>query len=85
MEMDYLKLDMVFIQNELEKPAEHSILNYIIGMAHGMGLSVVAEGVETQEHMDRLRELKCDYVQGYYIARPMPAEEFEIFLDTEVT
>lgn len=83
MEMDYLKLDMKFIQNELEKHAEHSILNYVIGMAHGMGLSVVAEGVETQEQMNRLRELKCDYVQGYYIARPMPAEEFEKFLDTD--
>ena len=42
-----------------------------------MGLSVVAEGVETREQLERLREIGCDYVQGYYFARPMPCGDFE--------
>lgn len=46
-------------------------------MAHGMGLVVVAEGVETQEQVDRLRKIECDLVQGYFFARPMPAAELE--------
>ena len=80
MKMDILKLDMKFVRNEMEKSADQSILSYIIGMAHGMGLSVVAEGVETREQLDRLRDIACDYVQGYYFARPMPAEEYEELL-----
>ncbi|MCI5900937.1 MAG: EAL domain-containing protein [Blautia sp.] len=80
MKMDILKLDMKFVQNEMAKSADQSILNYIIGMSHGMGLSVVAEGVETREQLDRLRDIACDYVQGYYFAKPMPAEEYEELL-----
>ena len=80
MKMDILKLDMKFIQNEMEKPVDQSILNYIIGMCHGLGLSVVAEGVETREQLERLREIGCDYVQGYYFAKPMPEKEYEELL-----
>lgn len=77
MKLDILKLDMKFIQNEIAKPAEQSILNDIVSMAHRMHLAVVAEGVETQSQMKRLRAVGCDYAQGYYFAKPMPAAEFE--------
>lgn len=83
MKMDILKLDMKFIQNEMEKPVNQSILNYVISMSHGIGLSVVAEGVETREQLERLREIGCDYVQGYYFAKPMPGTEYEELLKAQ--
>lgn len=83
MKMDILKLDMKFIQNEMAKPVNHSILNYVISMSHGIGLSVVAEGVETREQLERLREIGCDYVQGYYFAKPMPHTEYEELLNAQ--
>lgn len=83
MKMDILKLDMKFIQNEMAKPADQSILSYVINMSHGIGLSVVAEGVETGEQLDRLRDIGCDYVQGYYIAKPMPVTEYEELLKNQ--
>ena len=78
--MDIIKLDMQFIRNEMAKPAEQSILRYVVDMCHGIGLRVVAEGVETREQTERLREIECDYVQGYYFARPMPAKDFSQLL-----
>ena len=75
--IDILKLDMKFIQSEAAKPASQGILRFIIDLARWMNLSVVAEGVETEEQVRRLRVVDCDYVQGYYFARPMPVEEFE--------
>ncbi len=80
MTLDILKLDMKFIQSELSKPAEQSILNDVVTMAHRMYLSVVAEGVEAREQVERLRAVGCDYVQGYFFAKPMPAAEFEELL-----
>ena len=77
MKLDILKLDMKFVQNEIAKSADQSILGDIIAMAHRMRLDVVAEGVETREQVSRLMAVGCDYVQGYYFARPMPAGEFE--------
>lgn len=82
-ELDILKLDMKFIQHELEKPVERSILNDIISMAHRLYLGVVAEGVETREQMERLQAVGCDFVQGYFLAKPMPLPEFEKLLKTQ--
>ncbi|UWP59337.1 putative bifunctional diguanylate cyclase/phosphodiesterase [Ruminococcus gauvreauii] len=77
MPLNVLKLDMRFVQSETAKPKNRSILRYIMEIARFLGLRVVAEGVETNEQLERLRDLGCDYVQGYYFARPMPIEEFE--------
>ena len=77
MPIDILKLDMKFIQNETEKQASQGILRFTRGRARWMDLSVVAEGVETREQFEQLREIGCDYVQGYYFAKPMPCSEFE--------
>ncbi|MGN0981973.1 MAG: EAL domain-containing protein [Candidatus Limivicinus sp.] len=83
MKLDYLKLDMHFVQSELAKPVEQSLLHFVIDLAHWMQLSVVAEGAETREQVDRLRNLGCDYVQGYFLARPMPVEDYEKLLVTQ--
>ncbi|MGN0492384.1 MAG: EAL domain-containing protein [Acutalibacteraceae bacterium] len=77
MKLDVLKLDMKFIQNEMLKPVNQSVISDVVAMAHRLHLSVVAEGVETREQMKRLQAVGCDYVQGYYFARPMPVSEFE--------
>lgn len=78
--IDILKLDMQFIQSETAKPVSQGILKFIINLARWMHLSVVAEGVETKEQLSRLEEIGCDYVQGYYFAKPMPCHEFERLL-----
>ncbi|MEL6765208.1 MAG: EAL domain-containing protein, partial [Cyanobacteria bacterium J06607_6] len=51
-----------------------SIIHSIIGLAHSLGVKVVAEGVEKEEHMDYLRQARCDYGQGYLFAKPLTAE-----------
>ncbi len=78
--LDILKLDMKFIQSETAKPKNQGILRFIMGLARSMGLDVVAEGVETREQLERLREYGCDYVQGYYFAKPMPCHDFAILI-----
>lgn len=83
MPLDILKLDMKFIQSETAKPNKQGILRFIMGLARWMKLSVVAEGVETPEQMERLREIGCDYAQGYYLAKPMPCDQFEALLEEQ--
>lgn len=80
MKLDILKLDMKFIQSEIAKSVEQGILYFIVGLARWMGLSVIAEGVETREQLERLREIGCDYVQGYFFSKPIPVKEFEDLL-----
>ena len=80
MKVDILKLDMKFIQNETDKPTQQGILRFIVSPARWMNMSVVAEGVETRSQLEQLREIGCDYVQGYLFAKPMPDEEFEKLL-----
>ena len=77
MPMDILKLDMQFIRTEMEMPESRRTLRYIIGLAHWLNLSVVAEGVETKEQLEHLRNLGCDYIHGYYLAKPMDPADFE--------
>ncbi len=69
---DKLKIDRSFVKRLGEAEDARMIIRTIIGLAHNLGLSVVAEGVETREQLKILRDLECDQIQGYLIGRPMP-------------
>lgn len=77
--IDVLKLDMKFIQKYSRN--KKSILGFIISLSKWLNLTTVAEGVENQEQVESLKRFGCDYVQGYYYAKPMPREEFERCLE----
>ncbi|MGH8679407.1 MAG: EAL domain-containing protein, partial [Burkholderiales bacterium] len=62
------------------QPGRNTIVEAIISVAHTLGMRIVAEGVETEAQRDILRELGCDEMQGYLIARPMSHEEFTKWL-----
>lgn len=70
-----LKIDRSFISEMATNSADRELVHASIAMAHGMGLKVVAEGVETEEQAVSLKAMKCDYVQGYYFSKPIPAEQ----------
>lgn len=74
--IDILKLDMGFVQGDLSMNS-NNILSFIISLAKWMDYAVVAEGIETEEQIQMLRNMDCNFVQGYYYAKPMPPEEFE--------
>ncbi|MDQ3510147.1 MAG: EAL domain-containing protein, partial [Pseudomonadota bacterium] len=74
--VDVLKIDKSFIALMTESPETMGLITNIIHMAHSMSLSVVAEGVETEEQAKLLRLLRCDMLQGYLLGRPMPAADF---------
>lgn len=71
-----LKIDPSFIFHITENVSDEAVVRGIINMSHGLGLSVTAEGVETEAQLNRLHELGCDRIQGYYTGRPMPSEQF---------
>lgn len=79
--MDIIKMDMKFFQSEKNTKVKQKIIYSVIKLAKWMNLFVIAEGVETKEQLDYLRKMKCHFGQGFYFARPMPAEEFEQILD----
>ncbi|MBS4177424.1 putative bifunctional diguanylate cyclase/phosphodiesterase [Lederbergia citrea] len=72
-----LKIDRSFIQQFRKDSPDFAIVNAIMTMGHGLGLNIVAEGVETEEQLDLLTVLGCDYIQGYLIERPMEPSKFE--------
>jgi diguanylate cyclase (GGDEF)-like protein/PAS domain S-box-containing protein len=75
-----LKIDKSFIDNITSNQKEESIINNIIQMAHSLELKVVAEGVEIKEQLSILKEMECDYIQGYYFSKPLPAGEIDNLL-----
>ena len=77
--LDTLKVDRTFVAG-LDEAADRSIVDAVIALAHGLGMAVVAEGIETSRQEERLRELGCDFGQGYLFARPMPADKIAAFL-----
>ena len=78
--IDALKLDMMFIRNAFGNRADTRMLEIVIDIANYLSVPVIAEGVETEEQMIALREMGCDFVQGYYFSRPLPADEYEAFV-----
>lgn len=75
-----LKIDRAFVMNVVADREDQLIVRSTIDMGHGLGLKVTAEGVEDSAALVLLEEMGCDFAQGYYIAKPMPAVEFHHWL-----
>ena len=80
-DMDYLKIDRSFVTQLTEESNERILCEAIIAMAHKLGLKVIAEGIETSAQETLLRSAGCDYGQGYWYAKPLPADKFEAVVD----
>jgi diguanylate cyclase (GGDEF)-like protein/PAS domain S-box-containing protein len=79
-DIDYLKIDQSFVRHLIADSTDLALCKAIIVMAHALGIKVIAEGVETELQRDLLAAAGCDYAQGYFFARPMPARDFEAFM-----
>ena len=77
--IDLLKLDKSFI-DKIDEENSKMLVDGVIDISHRLGLEVVAEGVENKEQLDILKELSCDYIQGYYFYRPMSKKDIEMVL-----
>jgi EAL domain-containing protein (putative c-di-GMP-specific phosphodiesterase class I) len=75
--LDELKIDQGFVRDILTDPNDAAIAKMVIVLAESMGLSVIAEGVETQAQREALAALGCSNYQGYWFGRPVPIEEFD--------
>jgi diguanylate cyclase (GGDEF)-like protein len=85
MPVDVIKIDKSFVFGMLENHSDFQIITSTIAMVKGLGLMVVAEGVETQAQLRSLSENDCDIIQGYYYSKPIPEKELFDMLDKETT
>jgi diguanylate cyclase (GGDEF)-like protein len=81
--LDVLKVDRYFVKDIQDAPVNAAIFNSILALCKGLGLGIIAEGVETREQLETLRELGCQNVQGYFISRPVPAEQIIPLLERD--
>jgi len=79
--VDSIKIDRSFI-SKVDKDKNSAIVVAVIQMAHAFGYKVVAEGVETQDQLDFLKQIDCDIVQGYFYSRPIPADAVDELIDS---
>jgi EAL domain-containing protein (putative c-di-GMP-specific phosphodiesterase class I) len=70
-----IKIDQSFVRNMTQDPNDSAIVRAIITLGRSLGLDVVAEGVETPKHLQGLREIGCEIVQGFLLGRPAPFED----------
>jgi diguanylate cyclase (GGDEF)-like protein len=78
--VDKLKIDQSFVRDLVTDPDDAAIVRAIIQMAHSLKLKTIAEGVESEDLSNLLRLFHCDEIQGYWLARPMPADELQAFV-----
>lgn len=75
--IDVLKIDISFVKQMLVNPKDKKMVEIIIEIANFLKLKTIAEGVENEEQLQALKQMGCDIVQGFYMSRPIPVEEFE--------
>jgi diguanylate cyclase (GGDEF)-like protein len=81
--LDKIKVDRSFVAEINENPVSHKIIKSLAGLCDDMEIACVVEGVETRAQLDSLRRLGCDFIQGYYFAKPMPADAIAEYLANE--
>lgn len=79
--VDFIKVDREFVTDLGNDAASETILTSLIALGHGLGMTVVSEGVETEEQRDELSRLGCDYLQGFYLARPVSGATLEALIE----
>jgi EAL domain-containing protein (putative c-di-GMP-specific phosphodiesterase class I) len=79
--VDELKIDRSFVMSMASDRSDAAIVRSVVDLAHGLGITVVAEGVEDERSLRLLAELGCDLMQGYHLSRPLPAGELEVWLN----
>lgn len=79
-DLDYLKIDQSFVRDLHSDSQDMALCEAIIVMAHKLGMRVIAEGVESETHRQLLLTAGCDFAQGYLFSKPVPADEFDVFL-----
>jgi diguanylate cyclase (GGDEF)-like protein/PAS domain S-box-containing protein len=78
--LDFLKIDQSFVKDMDHDNDDLALCHAIIAMAHQLGLKVIAEGVEQQQHLTLLTDYGCDYLQGYYFSKPVKLADFELLI-----
>jgi diguanylate cyclase (GGDEF)-like protein len=81
--IDFLKIDRSFVSRMTENAKDEEIVRMILVLAETLGLRVVAEGIETSQHLEHLRSLRCTYGQGYLFSKPLDSNALRQFLDTD--
>ncbi len=81
--LDKIKVDRSFVADINDNPVSHKIIKSLTGLCDDMEIACVAEGVETRAQLDSLRRLGCDFIQGYYFAKPMPGDAIDGYLAKE--
>lgn len=77
---DIVKIDQTFVRNMEASPKNREIIKAVVDLARGLNLGVLAEGVETAGHFSAVRQMGCQFAQGYYLSRPVPAATFRDLL-----
>jgi EAL domain-containing protein (putative c-di-GMP-specific phosphodiesterase class I) len=83
-DVDYLKIDKSFIHHLTEDGSDKALTEAIIGLAHSLGIEVIAEGVEHGGQRDMLAAFGCDYIQGYYYSKALSRDAFEEYLERQM-
>jgi len=78
--LNTLKIDRSFISDVLTDNSSHSIVRTVIALGHNLGMSTIAEGVETAAQLQFLQSIGCEQFQGYYFSKPLPLEAFEAYV-----
>jgi EAL domain-containing protein (putative c-di-GMP-specific phosphodiesterase class I) len=83
--VDRIKLDLHFLTSSGDSEKSRTIVSCMVRMIHLLGMEMIAEGVETAEQAEFLKDNGCFEMQGYYFCRPLPVEEFEKFNEESIT
>lgn len=84
MPIDVIKIDKSFVFGMLENHADYQIIMSTIAMVKNLGLTAIAEGVETSAQLRSLTENHCDLIQGYYFSKPVPESQIFEFIDMHI-